>query len=264
MAYKQFTRPNDRSKWYVDDWLEWLKVQDVTPQALPTDEGICALCRQPTKTDALGIHYQRCYECRSYGVYLDGLVPICYSLNAGLEGMIYKAKNEQSASWLAAPLVCLLWKFLDGHRSCLEDRYGGPFEILTTVPSHTETRSGDDHLDSLLKVAPAFYEQWDTGVLTKTASNGAHTRRKEIARDLFVVTPGREVTGKRILLFDDTFTSGGTMASAAYALKQGGARSVVGITLGRQLNADWAPSQALVTQLRGRRLNLDVCPVHEL
>lgn len=41
-----------------------------------------------------------------------------------------------------------------------------------------------------------------------------------------------------MLLLDDTWTSGASMISSAAALKRAGARAVIGLTLGRQLNID--------------------------
>jgi orotate phosphoribosyltransferase len=49
-----------------------------------------------------------------------------------------------------------------------------------------------------------------------------------------------------VLVVDDTFTSGASMASLAYALRQAGAERVVAVTLGRQLNPEWHPESAPV------------------
>lgn len=52
------------------------------------------------------------------------------------------------------------------------------------------------------------------------------------------------------------------MASAAYALKQAGAASVVGLSFGRQIKAEWRDSKEFATSLTDRELEIDKCVVH--
>jgi ComF family protein len=44
------------------------------------------------------------------------------------------------------------------------------------------------------------------------------------------------VSGKKVLVVDDLFTTGATLAACAAALKQAGAASVLGLTVGRTWN----------------------------
>jgi ComF family protein len=60
----------------------------------------------------------------------------------------------------------------------------------------------------------------------------AHDRQKNV-RDAFAVHKGRLVDGKSILLVDDVVTTGATMNSCAFVLKQAGAHRVVGLALAR-------------------------------
>jgi orotate phosphoribosyltransferase len=98
--------------------------------------------------------------------------------------------------------------------------------------------------------------------LVKNRNESAAERRQRIVPDLF--TADQSVNGKRVLLLDDTFTSGGSMASAAHALREAGATSVVGIAFGRQLNASREEARDLISELPQRPLDLDTCPVHGL
>ncbi|QHF92663.1 hypothetical protein DEH18_00660 [Streptomyces sp. NHF165] len=185
---------------------------------------------------------------------------MCYSLHDGLEGVLWRAKNRASGEWLRLPLASLLWTFMSKHLSCVERAYGGAFDLRIAIPSHPDARGGVDHLQSVIDLVEDFDSEWNTGALVKSNSSKAGARRSRIEADLFVADP--MVSGKRILLFDDTFTTGGTMASAAHALKRGGARSVIGMAFGRQLKADWPDSQEFVEFLSGRELNLEQCVVH--
>ncbi|GGR48398.1 hypothetical protein GCM10010251_76640 [Streptomyces aurantiogriseus] len=128
------------------------------------------------------------------------------------------------------------------------------------MPSHSSARGGQSHLDALIGHVRDFASEWRSDALVKNDASKAGARREKIVPGLFTASP--IVSGRRVLLFDDTFTTGGSMASAAYALKQAGAVSVVGLSFGRQLKADWRDSAEFVASLAGRELEIDKCVVH--
>lgn len=261
MSYRNFARPDDRG-WNTGHWLDWLRSQRVAPPVLPADAGAtCLTCRAPTPVGSLGTPYERCFSCNSVvSLSLDGFVPISYSLHSGLEGMLWRAKNESSYAWLRFPLGSLLWVFLARHESCIEAMYGGSFDLRIAVPSHASTRDGRSHLGSMIGCVKDFSQSWSEGALVKNSASKAEGRRAKVVDGLFSAAP--VVKGKRILLFDDTFTTGGTLASAAHALKAAGAHTVVGISIGRQLSSEWEVSKELVATLPQRDLTLDSCVVH--
>ncbi len=261
MSYRRFIRPRDAS-WSTKDWIQWLQQQHVAPSVIDSDVAVCcALCKTPTPIGYLGTPYEFCLDCRSTFTHvLDGLIPICYSLRDGFEGMLWRAKNEPLDAWLRFPLGSLLWTFMQYHARCIENSYGGPFDLKVTIPSHNTTRNGVSHLDEIISRVRNFPSEWTREVLVKNHASRAETRRGRIITDLFTASP--EVSGKRILLFDDTYTTGGTMGSAAHALKERGATKVVGLTLGRQLRADWSNSRDFVASLGDRELDMNQCAVH--
>jgi hypothetical protein len=185
---------------------------------------------------------------------------MCYSLQSGLEGILWYAKNEARYAWLRLPLASLLCEFLKAHRSCIENYYGGSFDLSIAMPSHPSTRGGLGHLEAIINSVQGFSREWTTGALVKNDASKAGTRRGEIVPDLFSASPA--VRGKRVLLFDDTYTTGGSIASAAHALKQAGAATVVGLAFGRQLSAEWHDSREFVASLSGRTLEIAECAVH--
>lgn len=181
----------------------------------------CAMCLRPSQVDAEGRAYRRCYKCEfSVQNYLDGFVPISYSLPYGLEPLIADFKDA-NARWLARPLGCLLDYFIRLHLSHLEAAFGA-FDAVTVVPSHTATRDGFDHMKELAaQVAGTLGPTWDGEVLTRVRPSRAGRQ----------VQPGDYQASlredhHRVLLIDDTFTTGATIASASGALRAAGARVV--------------------------------------
>jgi len=261
VSYRRFVRPT-RENWTIDQWVAWLKSQNFTPSVTPAEVGVCAICRAPTPIGSQGTLFARCFPCNTqYSAVLAGFIPICYSVQEGLEGALWRVKNEESSGWLQLPLASLLWTFLRNHLACIEDTYGGPFDIGVTVPP-SKQRKGKNHLDALLSRIDTWPITWEPDVLIKTRSESAAGRRQQIVPDLFEADPN--VSGRRILLLDDTFTSGGTMASAARALRDAGAACVVGISFGRQLSANREEARDLIAELPQRSLDLETSPVHGL
>ncbi|MEV5463355.1 phosphoribosyltransferase family protein [Streptomyces sp. NPDC002788] len=128
------------------------------------------------------------------------------------------------------------------------------------MPSHSSTRGGVGHLEAVIDSVQDFSSEWTAGALVKNDASKAGGRREKIVPGLFSASSA--VHGKRVLLFDDTFTTGGSMASAAHALKEAGAAAVVGLAFGRQLSATWPDSKDFVTALSGRALEISECVVH--
>ena len=176
--------------------------------------------------------------------------------------MIFRAKHTERQRWLQIPLASLLWEFLQRHLACIQHRYG-PVDTFTVVPSHPTTRAGVDHLKQMHGRVRGWPQPWDLDVLAKTRADTASDRRQAVQPDLFTVTGGRDLRGRHVVILDDTFTSGGTLASAAAALRYAGAARVVGLSLGRQVNPNRTESREFLDQLRGRDLDLSTCALHD-
>ncbi|MGE3370203.1 MAG: ComF family protein [Rhizobiaceae bacterium] len=71
-------------------------------------------------------------------------------------------------------------------------------------------------------------------------------RREENVRGAFRVPEAQEidVAGRRVLLIDDVYTTGATVAAATRALKRGGARAVDVLTFARVLPGDFRADDA--------------------
>jgi predicted amidophosphoribosyltransferase len=237
--------------------VRWVAQERLAPSVRPVEERVCGLCYGAVAIGRDGTPYAYCRPCQQYREVLDGLVPIAYSAPNGLESALHRYKDFRGYRWLATPLDALLYHFLKQHSSCIQNRFGA-IDVMTVVPSHPSTRGGWDAMKALVgAIRTRWPWPWDLDLLVRTSP--ATPARGRINPQLFRVATGRAVRDRRVLLVDDTFTSGRTIASAASALKSEGAATVVGLTLGRQLGIDWPPASHLVASLADRELNLGRC-----
>lgn len=249
----------------TDAWVTWVQDQRVGTSVCPDEYGVCRTCWAPTRKGSAGTPYAQCWDCRThFADVLVAAIPISYSIPDDLMSMIWQAKNSPGMQWLRIPLVSILYNFLNQHLSCIEQFAGGAIDAITVVPSHPSRRNGDDHLKQLHGVVKYWPQNWELDILQKQAPTTADTRRKLIVPNLFTVASGAEVTNRRILLIDDLFTSGGTIASAASALTAAGAFKPVALTIGRHLSTDRPEVVELLDRHRDQSLDLTICAVHQV
>jgi len=160
-------------------------------------------------------------------------VPVTlYAKRTPLAALLWRYKNADPPRAVdRRPLAALLAAFVGHHGACLE-AVAGQWDALTTVPS----RRRPSLLDALVREAAV-------GPLVEllVPSGGAITRRG-VFPSAFRVAAAVPPT---VLLVDDTCTSGAHVHSAAAALKQAGARTVVAVPLGRIIDPSFGATTAL-------------------
>ncbi len=186
---------------------------------------ICPRCGLPKEGEA-------CADCLNLKA-IDG-IRSPFKFEGVIREAIYQLKYGGVRA-LASPLGSLLYQFL------LQNPL--PVDILVPVPLHRKRlRERGYNQSSLLakelgklsnlKVVEGFLVRHrHTPPQAKTIS--AAERRNNVA-DAFTCVGGR-LLGKRVLLIDDVATSGATLDFCAQALKEGGASSVWGLTLAREI-----------------------------
>ncbi len=144
-----------------------------------------------------------------------------------------------------AMVRALLTDFLDHQSGRLAAAAGGPLDLALLVPS--TRRPGPAPLgrvEGLARdVAAALPDtRWAPGLLQPAEASDGPPPVAHMRPDAAAFRLRREdrtaVSGRRVVLFDDTYVSGARSQSAAAALRRAGARSTLIVPLGRVLRPD--------------------------
>lgn len=221
-------------------------IDKLVPSLLPVpaaQPGVCALCRSSTDT------WSRCRQCsaagRAFGE-LPRVVPIALTtadnpLHEALRG--YKNSPDAAVRHRHRLTAAgLLATFVNRHGRCL-----GDFDSVTAIPSLTRTA-----VRNLLEPITELTDRYADALAPSRSWTG-----RELAADRYVVT--RPVAGERILVIDDTFTSGATLYSACEALRGAGAVVVGPVVIGRFVRTGWKPSDALLARLSDHQWTYGSC-----
>ena len=190
--------------------------------------GVCVVCRGCARPE-----FSTCYSCARVTAQVrrpcHRVVPLSlYAIPGGLHATLRGYKDGESGAdrrRYAALVVSLLARFLFDHGDCLGSCRAGGWDFITTVPS--TNRDGPHPLASALRLVPWLAAQHQETLVRGTAAM-AHNVASD---DGFVVRSG--VRGARVLVVDDTFTTGARVQSAASALQLAGARVVAAVPIGR-------------------------------
>jgi hypothetical protein len=135
-------------------------------------------------------------------------------------------RHPQVRRHLGAVVAATLARFLASHWACVTGLVNGEPTVVTTVPS-TSGRTGVHPLVTAVhRVAilrPLYRELLAVG--------DARIERLRATDRGFVTVD--DLSEQRVLLVEDTFTSGARTQSAASALRRGGAQSVDVLAVGR-------------------------------
>lgn len=201
--------------------------------ATSSDFGVCRFCNGPTQPG-----YRRCFCCATVAARLGmPLVPVVsvtnYRLGDEMHRTLRRYKDAASATTrhrAAARCAGLLSDFVDGHRQGIEALAGGPWDTVVTVPSSTgPSRWPVDAVVCGVGSLAADHRR----LLVKGAGRLDHL---QASRSGFVVDPGVDPSTlfrHRVLVVDDSYTTGARAQSAATALRLVGMEVGVILSLGR-------------------------------
>lgn len=229
----------------------------------PADIGILrrvprpAAWRCPNCCGPMRPGFNECYGCRRLwgqapSELFGHIVPVTTSPEGGAwYSALVSYKHTDKSRW---PLMATITgAFMEVHRGDMADLLGGDSELLCVVPS---TRGAGGEKQPLFQVAKLISTRGDGLPQARAvlAHAGHPKRRNAYNPKMFTVVKRNLVRGRRILLLDDSWASGATMVSAAGALLDARAMSVVLLPIARLYNAPFWRGEPEVARVYERAM----------
>jgi hypothetical protein len=224
----------------------------------PGAAGLCRVCRGPVVLSGppgrSGLPVRstaRCFQCELHGQCGEGsladvVLPVVFAPKGSPIARClwqYKSSGPQ-ASPAGIALRALLLVFLRDHGVCGWRAAGFASPSHVAVVPTARGRPGVHPLRRLVEP----YLGWPWAELASRPDQ----RERDLDPARFEAAP---VPGARVLLVDDTWTTGASAQSAAMALRRAGARSVVTVVIGRHIGPEAAGQSAMP-------FRMDSCAAH--
>lgn len=192
-------------------------------------EGVCRICHGCPNRG-----FDTCWSCETVMSQVtkpcDLVVPISlYEIPSQLHHILrhYKSGHyPRSEAAFAARAISILAYFLGRHGNCIREEADNDWDVITSVPS-SKPRTGEHALVAAVHRVRWLDDQFEI-LLKQGNTEVGHLTASDDGFE-----PIRDVNGERILLVDDTFTSGARAQSAASALSCAGADVVGIVPIGR-------------------------------
>jgi len=220
------------------------------PQPLQADY-FCRTCRTPFVDSYPLDEHGECTVCRESQANFDSVYSYG-SYQESLRQLIHLFKYSKIES-LAQPLSRLLIRALPLDRN---------FDAVVAMPMHWRKHweRGFNQAELLAgPVAKRFGLKLSRNLrrsrYTEPQASLTETARRANLRDSFRVVKPEQISGRRVLLIDDVFTTGATLRAATTALKSAGASHVSALTLARVDRRGFDPNFVLpVSRRSGKAL----------
>jgi hypothetical protein len=219
--------------------------------------GVCAVCHSGPRPG-----FAVCYSCqevmRQVSHPVTNVIPVSlYTLNSQLWHVLrhYKDGSGHSRELLATQVAAIMARFTAQHLPCVTAVLGGDPALVASVPStRAQPRPGRHPLETAITRVgrlAALYQP----LLARGPGYADHNRADD---DAFTVL--RPLNGERVLVVDDTLTTGARLQSAASALRLHGASAVAAVVVGRVINPEWNENcRRIWDQARETQFSFDQC-----
>lgn len=223
----------------------------------PAGDDVCAVCRGYVNG------YRRCFQChqarQALGDRIADAVAFVSLAPRGeqLAHELARYKNDRPGSvhraGMEIGLAAVLWKWLRHHEPCLIKHLNvDHFDVLTTVPSSSGRITHPLRRLAASLVAGTADRHQDLLTINQTdIAHRAHTANRYRA----VV----DLRGARVLVIDDTWTTGAHAQSASAALKAAGAVTVAVVAIGHWVNPDYGDNKPWLAKHRKPVWNWTEC-----
>jgi ComF family protein len=202
----------------------------------PLTTQICDVCGVPLPTFAGGTSPPRfCPPCQNRTYAFDRVRSFALYDRALVKAILLLKfeRIDPLGSWFAARLAELVER----------DREKLAADVIVPVPLHRlrEKERGYNQAELLAKpLAKRLRLPCQPVLLVRTRPRPdkrllSFDERWASVRGAFATRPGTQVDNRRVLLVDDVLTTGATLDACARALREAGAKSVIGLTVARAL-----------------------------
>jgi Phosphoribosyl transferase domain len=236
---------------YTDPYLQ------TYTQVPAAGSGVCAVCHSGP-----GPGHATCYSCaevmRQVSHPTTNVIPISlYTLNSQLWHVLrfYKDGSGRSAQLHAMQVAAIIARFAAQHLPCVAGVLGGDLTVVTSVPStRSPPRPGRHPLETAITRVGTL-----ASLYAPLLGRGpAHVDHNQADNDAFTVAA--RLTGQRVLIIDDTFTTGARLQSAVSALRRNGASAVAAVVVGRVISPEWNDNcRRIWDQARESQFSFDEC-----
>ena len=236
----------------LDDWVAEIE-QHLTPVPHRTADHSCDICHGFRDGGSA-----RCSSCiDTVGQVtnpLSDIVPI--SMTTGYTQLHHILKwyksdqtDEAERRLLQVRMSAALTMFLSEHQNCL-----GHWDRLVVVPS---TKNSPPHaMEAVVRRSPYLREM----LYSPLEVTDTPPAKRQARDDGYRTT--QSVAGDRILLVDDTFTTGASSQSAASRLALEGAEVTGAVVFGRYVNPDWSNNQVHLETQYSQDFKWSECCLH--
>ena len=198
----------------------------------PVGPGICRVCHHVPSPG-----FDDCWSCGTtmgqVSMPVQHVVPITiYETRGQVWHHLRQYKDSPDPATrkqLRIPLLAVLARFLTRHGDCVAP---GGWDLITCVPSTRRTETQHPLLRGMRRVRSLQESVAD--LLEPGPTALGHNQADD--RGYVVSEPGSE----RVLLVDDTFTTGARLQSAASALSLAGHEVAGAVVIGRVFTPDWS------------------------
>jgi hypothetical protein len=198
--------------------------------------GVCTVCRSGP-----GPGLSVCRSCtevmRQVTYPTPVVIPISlYTLDSQLWHVLryYKDASGPGSEFYALQVAAIIARFTARHLRCVAGLLGGDPAVVTSVPStRPQQRPGPHPLETAIARVGPLASRY-APLLVRGPAPVDH----KLADDDAFAVP-RRLSGERVLLVDDTLTSGARLQSAVSAIRLNGASAVAAIVIGRVIDPAW-------------------------
>ena len=206
----------------------------------PSGDGVCLICHGCPNPG-----WNTCWSCSNVCSQLarpcDLVVPISlYEITSQLHHVLRHYKSDRYPhlhDQFGAQVASLLSYFLISNGDCIAEAAGEEWDVITTVPSSGD-RPGQHPLVTAINRVSRLRDKCVPLLRRGTATIDHRTASDNGFESL------QDVDGSRILLVDDTFTSGSRAQSAASRLSLDGADVVAIVAIGRVITPGFSDASA--------------------